>query len=288
MLLGIVTGPLIWGRVVAFIMRATQALYEARRLRLACYVDDPLAIAAGTHQERMTCFAVLTLFWVTLGFRLAWPKGHRGLAVPWIGASIQLHHRNGTVELALPEAKRVEALKDIAALKAQGNKVLRRDLCAATGRLEWMAGMLPQLRPFAQMFWAALASDGAGANHVWMRQVHLAVQWFEAFLQAHSGLISRVVRADPPNTRPVIAFDASVFGGGAILWVVPATMPLELPRLHSTPLSHSLPCRGQLRTTSLLAPTAKTRGTWPGGKPFAYCLQLRLGRRSSLHHRVSL
>ena len=125
-----------------------------------------------------------------------------------------MQHSAGLVIITLPEEKRKEAANDVDKLSSQGQKVLRKDLRTATGRLEWMAGMLPQLRPFAQMFWAALTSTGAGPQHVWLKQILLAFFWFRAFLAEGSGLITRRVRADPPNTKPVIAFDASVYGGG--------------------------------------------------------------------------
>ena len=83
------------------------------------------------------------------------------------------------------------------------------------------------------MFWAALTSCSAGPKHVWTKQIALALHWFTAFLNMGSGLITRKVRVDPPNTRPVIAFDASVYGGGAVLWVVPASIQVDAATLRT-------------------------------------------------------
>ena len=45
------------------------------------------------------------------------------------------------------EGKRTEALTELRAIRAQGRKIKRRGLRSLTGRLEWRAGMLPQLDP---------------------------------------------------------------------------------------------------------------------------------------------
>ena len=44
-LFGVATGPLVWGRVAACLMRATHALYPPPRLGLACFVDDPFLLS---------------------------------------------------------------------------------------------------------------------------------------------------------------------------------------------------------------------------------------------------
>jgi hypothetical protein len=70
---------------------------------------------------------------------------------------------------------------------------------------------------------------------VYARQVALALTWLEAFFGLSSGLITRVVRADVATTVPVIAFDASPAGMGALLWVLPATTALTMATLDSLP-----------------------------------------------------
>ena len=172
-------------------------------------VTPPAVLASAGVAPRL-----VTLLWRVLGFKLAWKKGHAGTAVPWVGVALTVDSNEGVVVVSLPAEKRKEALEDVRALLAQRPKVRRRDLRTTTGRLEWAAGLLPQLRPFAQMLWAALTSEGAGSTHVFLRQIALALQWFAAFLDEGSGLITRRIRADAPNTRHIVSFDASVFGGG--------------------------------------------------------------------------
>jgi hypothetical protein len=179
-------------------MRATQSMYSSDQLRVACYVDDPYATALGNTEQRLFRFSVVTLFWCVLNFSLAWSKGRRGSFVTWIGASLQIDQEAGVFVVSLPEEERTEAFAELCRLRAQGKRLKRRDLRSLTGRLEWMAGMLPQLRPFAQMFWAALASSRAGPLNVWFLQVRLAVQWFEALFSQGSGLIARRVKQTQP------------------------------------------------------------------------------------------
>ena len=116
-------------------------------------------------------------------------------------------------------------------LRAQGPKILPRDLRQATGKFEWVAGMLPQLRPFTQTLWAALSSAGASPTRVYAKQINLALTWLQAFFYLDSGFITRVIRADAPTSIPIVAFDASPFGMGAVLWVVPARTIITMKQL---------------------------------------------------------
>jgi len=79
--------------------------------------------------------------------------------------------------------------------------------------------------------WAALSSAGAGPTKVYTKQVILALTWLRAFFNLEAGYLTRVVRADAPATIPVVAFDASPFGMGAVLWVVPATARITIESL---------------------------------------------------------
>jgi hypothetical protein len=71
------------------------------------------------------------------------------------------------------------------------------------------------------MLWAALASKGASPGKVWYKQVSLSLLWLKAFFALEVGPLTCVKYADRPGTFPVIMFDASTTGGGALLWVLP-------------------------------------------------------------------
>jgi hypothetical protein len=60
-----------------------------------------------------------------------------------------------------------------------------------------------------------------------------ALIWLLTFFFMDSGFITRATRADLPRTVPAIALDASRFGVGAVLWVVPASFDLTIKRLET-------------------------------------------------------
>ena len=83
---GIKSGPLIWGRVAALLMRLIAAMLFDAPARLQCFVDDPLAAVAGTLEVRRVIMWRMVVLWRALGFELSWHKGQRGSTVDWIGA----------------------------------------------------------------------------------------------------------------------------------------------------------------------------------------------------------
>ena len=229
-LFGVVSGPSVWGRVAALVMRATQALFSDKRGRLQCYVDDPILAIRGTPEKRAAGMLKAILFWQVVGLSLSWHKGSKGYKVDWIGAQLTVEAERLRVHLAIPAKKRQQLAHNLASL---GKKIInRRELRKLTGLVEWLAGLLPQLQPFAQQLWAAIASRGVDRHHVWRRQVDLALRWLRALVDDESNKLQRTLSAVPPATVICIAFDASTTGGGAILWILPTTgRALPLPGL---------------------------------------------------------
>ena len=45
---GSAAAPTLWGKLAALVMRLTQPMFEPSKLRLVCYVGDPLAAILGT------------------------------------------------------------------------------------------------------------------------------------------------------------------------------------------------------------------------------------------------
>ena len=100
---GIVSGPLLWGRVAALIMRCTCAL-EPTKSNQHTYVDDPLVVVAGTRAECKAKFSKFILLWRLLGFNLSLPKGAFGQQVAWVGLHIRVdEHR---IEATVDDMKR--------------------------------------------------------------------------------------------------------------------------------------------------------------------------------------
>ncbi len=92
--------PLLWARVAALVMRLTQSLFSPEDFRLMCFVDDPLAVIAGTPWERKVRAAMVILVWEALKFKLAYQKGQLDTGVTWIGGTL-------TAELAFERELRM-------------------------------------------------------------------------------------------------------------------------------------------------------------------------------------
>ena len=86
---GICSGPLVWGRVAALLMRITAVMHHIENAETECFVDDPPFFFGGTSSARDRLFLRTVLLWLALGFKVAWRKGSRGRHIEWIGAVIK-------------------------------------------------------------------------------------------------------------------------------------------------------------------------------------------------------
>ena len=150
---------------------------------------------------------------------MAWDKGVLGTDVQWIGARITLV--SSGVQVAIPQDKLLDLQTQTADI-AKASIISKRILRSFCGKLSFVAGMLPTLRPFVRMVWAALASTSrlpAGILHV--RRLAVALQWLAAlFAGVHGPLIraftTHQVRASDGD---YIATDASPWGFAGVLFV---------------------------------------------------------------------
>ena len=158
-----------------------------------------------------------SLVWLVFGFRVAWPKGVAGPKVPWIG--VQFWITGPCSSLAeIDDEKRVELLKEIVALS--GNLLPRVAVRSLAGRVQWMAGLLSQLSPFAKIIWGALADHGQVGmqNLIYRRQVATALRWLRAFASNEGFPISRRI-VSGEGLHVTMVFDASPFGGGGLFYI---------------------------------------------------------------------
>ena len=95
--------------------------------------------------------------------------------------------------------------------------------------VEWMSGLLLQLKPFVGQLWAALYADRAGGK-IWRAQVETALVWLDALFRSSDCLFA-VRHLRPAATQAVVASDASPFGGGALLYILPADAPITIQTL---------------------------------------------------------
>ena len=189
---GLGTAPLTWGRTSALLTRAAQAMHHRDKHRAETYVDEPLLAVRGSKRERARRLLITLVFWSALGARLALHKLHRCTTVPWIGAELQVQLDKARTDLAKVE----EALG--------------------------VAGLVPQVRPWVTMLWAAvtamLGTRQRPQGTVFMPMVERPLLWIRSFLRGERGGISRHHTLRPSKqVQFFVRTDASTTGFGGIL-----------------------------------------------------------------------
>ena len=91
---------------------------------------------------------------------------------------------------------------------------------ALAGRASWIAGLLPQLKPFVRQLWAAATAGGSNKNLVYLKQIKPALVWLERFFAGVEGELTRQVYVvDRTLQGMLLEVDASPWGGGAACWI---------------------------------------------------------------------
>jgi len=219
LLFGVGSGPLVWGRVAAWIGQSTQAILGGEG-RVYIYVDDPLIVLKGTAARRNILKQRVLAWWCALGLKMAWVKGQHGERVEWIGARIQLLNTCKGVQVSLPDDKLQDyecSLRDL--LLSPKGRLPVKSLKSCAGKGSWIAGILPQARPFVQQIWGALAAVAPSrTRYVQLHRVKHALTWLRAFCLRVSGFVRTCYLVDRIAPGIVIEVDASPWGGGAAVW----------------------------------------------------------------------
>ena len=233
LMFGAKSSPTLWGRCAAFLARSAQSLFDETRVRLQLFVDDTFAQARGNKSERRMMFAIVLAWWSVLGAKIAWHKGAVGSDLAWIGARVR--HEASLISVTVKE-ELLRAALDTTQAFLRGNVIRASKLRSLAGRLSFMAGIIPTLKPFLGELWAAIAEsvvrdlvtsrsstsrkkqkqlpDGT----IWKRQVAHSLRWIEAFLLQTNCKLQRVFVVDRDSvTRWSIWTDASPWGVGAVL-----------------------------------------------------------------------
>ena len=221
-LFGAIGGPLVWGRVAALLMRIAAACVERDRTGLQCYVDDPLAVVRGDLATRNKQLLFIVVLWVALGFELSWAKGARGIEVDWIGAHLAFVFTNNAVThvTATVNKDKVAELSYTVNDFLGQSRLDRRALKRFAGLATWVGSIIPAMKPYCSMLWAAATAPPAGAEtntEVSAARVRLPLQWIAALAADGFLGVARRFPLHPPGNGPVVAFDASLAGGGATL-----------------------------------------------------------------------
>ena len=217
-LFGVGSGPLVWCRVAAWVMRSTQAWLTHDRAHTNCCVDDPIIPVRDIPSQRRKLAMGVLLWWSSLGLKLAYEQGSYGSKVVWIGTQFDVNSRVNKIEVRLPEKKNVELLEAVSNLMdSPGGMARHSDVRRLAGKVSWVASFLPQLKPFARQLWASMykSSSGDKVDWVYKRQVWPALTWLRMFHGHHPVLVRHLFLVDRLLDGAVLEVDASTTGGGA-------------------------------------------------------------------------
>ena len=211
-LFGVGSGPLVWCRVAAWVMRSTQAWLGNHRAQTNCFVDQRRRLAMG-----------VLLWWCSLGLKLAYEKGSFGPDAVWIGTHFLVKPVINKVEICLPAKKNTEILSVLEEIMDNSRGMIRHaDIRKVAGKESWVAGFLPQLKPFVRQLWASLYKDRSDnkVELVYKKQVWPALAWLRRFHQQHQqDLVRHLFLVDRLLDGLVLEVDASTTGGGAACWI---------------------------------------------------------------------
>ena len=209
--------------------------------RCHLYVDDAAAAFCGSREEVEEAFDLLLLMWLVMGAPIAWPKVGleavtSGAPTRWIGVEFSI--AQGSARMRLPADFVEELLAQLRAARARDGRISDTEAAQLVGRAGRVAFVVPAAGPFAAALRVALSSarqtastqrraDQRGSHS--FRRFAVAASWFEALLtEAPVSVdgrlpLERVIAAEVPQDLvagqcDAIVFDASPWGGGAVLF----------------------------------------------------------------------
>ena len=151
---------------------------------------------------------------------MAWHKGAVGHEVQWIGANLRAESE--AVVVSIP-ADKLEALRKQTIEFLKNPVATKRSVRSFCGKVAFVAGMVPTIRPFLRMLWGAVSSTGAArlpASMLHCKQMGPALHWLLAFFKGLHGPLVRsfplaVAMADEGN---YVATDACPWGFAGVLF----------------------------------------------------------------------
>ena len=160
MLFGFRSAPLIMGRLSAAIGRLWQAMMEPYEAQLQVYIDDILMMARGTEKEIHSLIAMGLYTLKAFGVNFALKKGERGAMLKWIGVKILLSwgpdQAPGELTYSIPRQAIDEVMINLLDWETKG-MISLKSLRRTTGKLSWMAGIIPRMRWAVTVMYAVLA-----------------------------------------------------------------------------------------------------------------------------------
>eukprot|EP00438_Fugacium_kawagutii_P000419 Skav229881 [mRNA] locus=scaffold247:354658:356938:+ [translate_table: standard] len=171
MLFGFKSAPLLMGRLSAAIGRLLQSTADDRDTQLQVYVDDLLVAALGSREKREHILACWLYTLSAFGVQVNLKKGEGGRRVKWIGCQIEVPPPEGNPPvMVLGVAKQMidQILEVLHSWQSKGMGSLK-ELKSTTGRLSWVAGIVPRIRWTVNILYAVLKEvereQAAGDEH---------------------------------------------------------------------------------------------------------------------------
>ena len=127
------------------------------------FCDDPIIAIQGSHVQRRRLAMGVLFWWCSLGLKLAYEKGSFGPDAMWIGTHFLVMPAMpviNKVEICLPAKKNTEILSALEEIMDNFRGMIKHaDVRKVAGKESWVAGFLPQLKPFVRQLWASLYKD---------------------------------------------------------------------------------------------------------------------------------
>ena len=233
MLFGFKGAPLLMGRFAACLARIWQSLTAPSEMQSQLYMDDPMWILRGPSSRRCRNLALLLYTARALGINLAWHKGAKGSQLTWIGVMFEVVQAEAMIKLTVPRKMMVEIQTTLETWENKG-MVSMKEVQQVTGRLSWIAGVLPRARWAVSIMYAVLADTNRSedeerkrASHrpdtrpkvglISVKRLELPRRWFITLFKDPDVLALRSEPLEEPLPDYAIVTDVSPQGMGAIL-----------------------------------------------------------------------
>ena len=139
----------------------------------------------------------------------------------WIGAAIKVEGARPTgCVIATIGREKIIQLQTVAIELQQGTRLRRQRVREVAGLCSWISSIVPALRPYTAMLWAAASakcSRQEDSNWIMGARLSLALKWILAFTKSNLTPVQRRYPMTTVTLGPIVMFDASLTGGGAIL-----------------------------------------------------------------------
>ena len=228
------------GELAQSLAEESDAAFADAAARAHLYVDDAAIALCGGRAEIEESFDLLLIVWLIMGAPISWPKvALTPIAVDhparWIGVDFSLD--SGAARMRLPPDFVQDLLQQLREIRAKGGHISDADAARLVGRAGRVAFVVPSAAPFAASLRTALddarrtartrrRQEQRGSHAV--QRFSTAAAWFEALLCERPVSVDgplpleRVIWAEPPGALiagecDAILFDASLWGGGAVL-----------------------------------------------------------------------